>query len=149
MKISTKGRYALRVMIDLALHDSGEYIALKDISERQGITVKYLEQIVTNLNKAGFLRSMRGNNGGHRLARRPYEYKVGDILRTMEGSLSPIECRADSVGEGVNCPRSEECPTLGFWRGLDKVINEYVDRYTLQDLIDQEQMIAGGYDYSI
>ena len=80
MKISTKGRYALRVMIDLAIHDTGEYIALKDISERQGITIKYLEQIVTVLNKAGFLRSMRGNNGGHRLAKAPKEYKVGDIL---------------------------------------------------------------------
>lgn len=150
MKISTKGRYALRVMIDLALHDNGEYIALKDISERQGITVKYLEQIVTSLNKAGFLRSMRGNNGGHRLAKKPYEYKVGDILRTMEGSLSPIECLTDPSDDGgVNCSRAEDCPTLVFWRGLDKAINDYVDKYTLQDLIERGQILAGGYDYSI
>ena len=136
MKISTKGRYALRVMIDLALHDTGEYIALKDISTRQGITIKYLEQIVTRLNKAGYLRSMRGNNGGHRLAKRPCEYKVGDILRTMEGNLSPIECLAISDDE-ISCPKKTECPTLFFWKGLDQAINDYVDKFTLQDLLDQ------------
>ena len=86
MKISTKGRYALRMMLDLAVHDTGEYISLKDISERQDITVKYLEQIVTALTKSGFLRSQRGNNGGYRLARRPADYTVGSILRIMEGS---------------------------------------------------------------
>lgn len=146
MKISTKGRYALRVMIDLAMHDTGEYIALKDISERQGITIKYLEQIVTVLNKAGFLRSMRGNNGGHRLARAPKEYVVGDILRTMEGDLAPIECL--SLSANGDCPRAEECATLNFWKGLDNVITEYVNKYTLQDLVDQTQALSG-YDYSI
>ncbi len=145
MKISTKGRYALRVMIDLAQHDTGEYIALKDISERQGITVKYLEQIVTVLNKAGYLRSMRGNNGGHRLAKKLYEYKVGDILRTMEGDLAPIDCL---TAGGVDCPMAEDCVTLPFWKGLDKVVNEYVDSFTLQDLVDQGEA-ARGYDYSI
>ncbi len=145
MKISTKGRYALRVMIDLAQHDTGEYIALKDISDRQGITVKYLEQIVAALNKAGMLRSMRGNNGGHRLSKRPAEYRIGDILRTMEGELRPVAC---SSPQGTDCPRAAGCITLPFWRGLDRVINDYVDSYTLQDLLDQTGS-AGGYDYSI
>lgn len=145
MKISTKGRYALRVMIDLALHDTGEYIALKDISARQEITVKYLEQIVTTLGKAGLLRSMRGNNGGHKLARKPEDYKVGDILRTMEGSLTPVECLQDSE---MVCPRAENCATLSFWKGLDETVNKYVDSYTLQDLVN-ETKVNQEYDYSI
>jgi Rrf2 family protein len=135
MRISTKGRYALRVMIDLAVNDKGEFIALKDISARQNITIKYLEQIVTVLNKAGFLRSMRGNNGGHRLARAPKDYVVGDILRVMEGNLSPVECAAKE--NGVECPLSDNCVTLGFWQGLDKVVNDYVDKFTLEDLVAQ------------
>lgn len=147
MKISTKGRYALRVMIDLALHDTGEYVALKDISARQGITVKYLEQIVTALNKAGYLRSMRGVGGGHRLAKPAREYRVGDILRTMEGNLTPVECIGVDGG-AIECPRADSCPTISFWVGLDKVVNEYVDRFTLQDLAD-ESKAAGEYDYSI
>ena len=135
MRISTKGRYALRVMIDLAVNDKGEFIALKDISTRQNITIKYLEQIVTVLNKAGFLRSMRGNNGGHRLARAPKDYVVGDILRVMEGNLSPVECAAKE--SGVECPLSDNCVTLRFWQGLDKVVNDYVDKFTLEDLVVQ------------
>ena len=135
MRISTKGRYALRVMIDLAVNDNGEFIALKDISARQNITIKYLEQIVTVLNKAGFLRSMRGNNGGHRLARAPKDYVVGDILRVMEGNLSPVECAAKE--SGVECPLSDNCVTLSFWQGLDKVVNDYVDKFTLEDLVVQ------------
>jgi Rrf2 family protein len=135
MRISTKGRYALRVMIDLAVNDKGEFIALKDISARQNITIKYLEQIVTVLNKAGFLRSMRGNNGGHRLARAPKDYVVGDILRVMEGNLSPVECAAKE--SGVECPLSDNCVTLSFWQGLDKVVNDYVDKFTLEDLVVQ------------
>ena len=135
MRISTKGRYALRVMIDLAVNDKGEFIALKDISARQNITIKYLEQIVTVLNKAGFLRSMRGNNGGHRLARAPKDYVVGDILRVMEGNLSPVECAAQE--NGVECPLSDNCVTLSFWQGLDKVVNDYVDKFTLEDLVIQ------------
>ena len=134
MKISTKGRYALRVMIDLAQHNTGEYIALKDISERQNVTVKYLEQIVSTLNKAGLLRSMRGNNGGHRLSRSPSEYKVGEILRAMEGELSPVECISNPEND---CPMAAECTTRDFWIGLDRVVNEYVDSYTLQDLADR------------
>lgn len=135
MKISTKGRYALKVMMDIALHDNGEFISLKDISSRQNITVKYLEQIVSGLNKSGFLLSMRGNNGGYRLAREPKDCNIGDILRTVEGSLTPIECVSGS--EGNPCPLSDSCSTLPFWTGLDKVVNDYINSYSLQDLIDQ------------
>ena len=135
MRITTKGRYGLKVMIDLAQHSSDNYISLKDISGRLNITIKYLEQIVTPLNKAGFLDSMRGNNGGHRLARPASEYIIGDILRVMEGDLAPIECLA---GSEIECPLQDSCVTLPFWKGLDKAVNDYVDSFTLQDLLDQQ-----------
>lgn len=140
MKISTKGRYALRMMLDLAIHDTGEYISLKDISERQGVTVKYLEQIVTALTRSGMVRSQRGNNGGYRLARRPSEYTAGDILRVMEGSLAPVACLE---GEINSCERQEDCAVLPFWTGFAKVINDYVDSVTLQDLRDQASSYYG------
>ncbi len=132
MRISTKGRYALRVMIDLASHNNGEYIALKDISIRLGITVKYLEQIVSALSKAGYLDSMRGTNGGHKLSKDPSEYVVGDILRIMEGNLSPVECAAEGMEE---CPLSDSCASLSFWKGLDDVVNKYIDSFTLDQLV--------------
>lgn len=135
MKISTKGRYALRIMIDLARHDEGSYIRLKDIAERRNITLKYMEQIMPLLTKAGYVRSYRGNNGGYMLARKPEEYTVGDILRTTEGSMAPIACIEDRPNR---CPRCEECTTLPFWEGLWKVINEYTDRYTLADLMEDK-----------
>ena len=138
MKISTKGRYALLLMIDLALHEDDGFVALKDVSDRQGITVKYLEQLAGVLNKAGYLQSMRGMGGGYRLARTPAEYGVGEILRTMEGRLAPVECAAN--GQLVECPQADSCPTLSFWTGLDKVINDYVDSFTLQDLAEQSRM---------
>ena len=139
MKVSTKGRYALRMMLDLAVHDTGEYISLKDISERQGVTVKYLEQIVTALTRSGMVRSQRGNNGGYRLSRRPSEYTAGEILRVMEGSLSPVACVEDSG----RCERSEDCAVMPFWNNFAKVINEYVDSVTLQDLKDQANALNG------
>lgn len=145
MKISTKGRYAVRMMLDLTLHNTGEYISLKDISKRQEITVKYLEQIVTALTKTGFLRSQRGNNGGYRLARAPKDYTIGDILRATEGSLVPVACLEDDPNQ---CTRSAECVTLPFWQGLAKVINDYVDSVTLEDLADWANQMAGN-DYSI
>lgn len=135
MKISTKGRYALRIMLDLALHDSGGLVPLKEIAARQDITLKYMEQIISPLSKAGFVLSLRGSNGGYRLARKPSEYTCGDILRCLEGPLVPTTCL--EVPGTVNCPRAEECPTLPFWEGLNKVINNYVDSVTLQDLVDQ------------
>lgn len=130
MKISTKGRYALRVMIDLAINNNGEYISLKDISNRQGISNKYLEQIIAMLNKAGFLKTARGNNGGYKLAKKTDEYIIGDILRATEGDLAPIACV-----KGEECSNKENCKTFEFWKGLDDVINNYVDGKTLSDLI--------------
>ena len=130
MKISTKGRYALRVMIDLAVNDKGDYVSLKDISNRQEVSLKYLEQIMAMLNKAGYVKSTRGNNVGYRLAKSPEEYKVGDILRKTEGDLAPIACV-----NGEECGKRENCKTFKFWQGLDNVINEYVDSKTLADLI--------------
>ena len=130
MKISTKGRYALRVMIDLAVNDKGDYVSLKDISNRQEVSLKYLEQIMAMLNKAGYVKSTRGNNGGYRLVKLPEEYKVGDILRKTEGDLAPIACV-----NGEECGKRENCKTFKFWQGLDNVINEYVDSKTLADLI--------------
>ena len=130
MKISTKGRYALRVMIDLAVNDKGAYVSLKDILNRQEVSLKYLEQIMAMLNKAGYVKSIRGNNGGYRLAKLPEEYKVGDILRKTEGDLAPIACV-----NGEECGKRENCKTFKFWQGLDNVINEYVDSKTLADLI--------------
>ena len=135
MRISTKGRYALRVMIDLASFGNGSFIALKDISQRQNIPIKYLEQIVSTLNKAGYLTSMRGSNGGYRLSKSPEEYNVGTVLRTVEGTLTPVECVA--YENGVTCPRSDSCISINFWKGLDDVVNKYIDSFTLKDLIQQ------------
>ena len=129
MKISTKGRYALVVMIELAGNSNNEYIPLKDIAERQQISVKYLEKIVAMLNKAGFVQSNRGNNGGYKLVKEPKEYKVGDILRAAEGDLAPTGCVTE------NCVRKDKCKTFEFWQGLDKAIERYVDSTTVQDLL--------------
>ena len=142
MKISTKGRYALRLMIDLAQHDAGGYIPLRDISKRQEISAKYLEQIVVQLSRAGFVRSIRGAQGGYQLSRPSAEYTVGDILRITEGSLAPVACLEH---EPIECGRAADCITLDFWRGLYKVINDYVDSVTLEDLITQGQAL----DFSI
>ena len=131
MKASTKGRYALRLMIDLAQHDAGTFTPLRDISERQGISAKYLEQIVVQLSRAGFVRSTRGAQGGYQLSRHPSEYTVGDILRITEGSLVPVACMEN---DPVTCERAENCVTLPFWRGLLHTINQYVDSVTLEDL---------------
>ncbi|MGI6181112.1 MAG: RrF2 family transcriptional regulator [Agathobaculum sp.] len=142
MKISTKGRYALRLMIDLAQHDAGGYIPLRDISRRQGISAKYLEQIVVQLSRAGFVKSTRGVQGGYQLAKQPAEYTVGDILRITEGSLAPVACLEC---EPVECVRAAECATLDFWRGLFETVNQYVDATTLEDLVKR----SSAPDYSI
>ena len=140
MKISTKGRYALRLMVDLSLHDEGEHISLKDVAERQHVSMKYLEQIVSQLTKAGLLHSVRGPQGGYRLTREPSQYTVGEILRVTEGSLAPIACLERAPNP---CPRANICTTLSFWEGLYSNITEYVDRFTLQDMCEQEKMGAG------
>ena len=145
MKISTKGRYALRLMIDVAQHDENGNVSIKDISARQEISIKYLEQIVSTLCKIGYLKSTRGAQGGYRLTKNPAEYTIGDILRVTEGPLSPIACLDDEPNQ---CPRCEECVTLDFWKGLYKVINEYVDRVTLADLLEFIQD-KGAYEFYI
>ncbi len=133
MMISTKGRYALRTMLDLALNDEGDYIPLRDIAERQDISVKYLEQIISSLSHAGFVRSVRGTGGGYRLAKKPEEYTVGMILRLTEGSLAPVACLEF---EQNSCPRAADCITLGVWEKLYDAINGVVDNITLADLLD-------------
>jgi Rrf2 family protein len=138
MKISTKGRYALRIMVDLGLHNNGEYIALKDIAARQNIALKYMEQIVSALSKAGYLDSMRGSNGGHKLALSPSEINVGDILRTVEGSLALASVECSSGADDIECPLVSKCSTAAFWRGLDKVVSEYIDSFSLSDLLGQQ-----------
>lgn len=136
MKISTKGRYALRMLVDLAEHKDDGYIALKDIAERQGVSKKYLEQIVPILNRSDILKTNRGYQGGYMLAKSPDKYTVGDVLRLTEGSLSPVACGEQ---DPVECPRSGECPTLMIWQGLSKVISEYLDSITLQDILDKQR----------
>ena len=142
MKISTRGRYALRFMIDLAQHDNGEYKALKEISERQGISIKYLEQITSLLSKVGLLQSTRGPQGGYRLAKKPYEYTVAEILRVTEGSMAPVACLDESPNQ---CERAASCRTLKMWEGLHKLVQEYFDGITLQDLLAEEQDDVGTY----
>ena len=132
MKISTKGRYALRLMLDLAEHDQGGAIALRDVSTRQGISTKYLEQIVALLSRAGLLKSVRGAQGGYRLTRAPEEYPIGEILRITEGDLAPVACLEQKADARI---RAEECPTLAFWQGLQRTIDAYVDGATLRDLM--------------
>lgn len=143
MLISTKGRYALRVMIDLAEHPSDGFIPLKMIAERQEISEKYLESITKLLVKAKLLNGLRGKGGGYRLTRSPDQYTVGSILRLTEESLAPVAC----IQEGAAaCPRMADCRTLSLWQGLDKVINQYLDNITLADLI---QGNASGDNYVI
>lgn len=121
-------------MVDLTLHANGDYIALKDISERQNISVKYLEQIVSVLGKAGMLKSVRGPQGGYKLAKDPSEYTAGDILRITEGNLAPIPCLEN---EENDCDRISQCATLDFWKGLYDAVNNYVDGITLQELAER------------
>ena len=136
MKISTKGRYALRLMLDIALNDAKTPVRIKDIAERQQISDKYLEQIVSSLNKAGFVKSLRGPQGGYRLTKKPEEYTVGMILRLIEGSLSPVACLDDDIN---NCIRADRCPTLILWEKLYDAISEVVDNITLADLISWQK----------
>ena len=135
MMVSTKGRYALRVMIDLAEHDDGRFIPLKEIAARQGISEKYLESIVKLLARSGDLFGMRGKGGGYRLTRTPDNYTVGSVLRLTEDSLAPGSCL--EPGAPV-CSQSSECRTLSMWRGLDKIISDYLDNIPIADLIQTD-----------
>lgn len=133
MKISTKGRYALRLMVDLALSGQGQPISLKDVAQRQQLSDKYLEQIVTPLSRAGLVRSVRGAGGGYLLTRRPEEYTVGEILRPLEGDLAPVECATDADF----CERCGECVTVELWREIHRAVSQVVDRTTLADLVER------------
>lgn len=136
MKISTKGRYALRMLLDLAVNDKGGYTALRDVAERQNISKKYLEQIVPVLHKAEILSTTRGFQGGYKLAREPKDIKVGEVLRLTEGNLAPVVCLET---ENNTCSRAGECVTLHIWEGLQKVIADYLDSITLQDMIEKRR----------
>ena len=136
MKISTKGRYALRMMLDLALNYTGEYISIKSIAARQDISEKYLEQIITQLSRAGYVRSVRGAQGGYMLAKAPSEYTVGMILRVMEGSLAPVSCLE---GDESNCDRVASCVTFEVWQNIQKAVEGVVDHITLADLVTRYQ----------
>lgn len=133
MKISTKGRYALRVMIDLAASNSEEFISLKDIASRQEISMKYLELIVAMLNKSGLVDSQRGKKGGYKLARLTKDYTIGEILKLTEGSMTPVSCV--ECGSKV-CDRIENCVSYPLWMELDNLISNYLESVTLEDLID-------------
>ena len=143
MLISTKGRYALRVMIDLAEHQSDGFIPLKVIAERQGISEKYLESIIKLLVRAKMLNGLRGKGGGYKLTKSPDQYPVSAILRLTEDSLAPVACLEENA---YACPRMADCRTLSLWQGLDKVIHDYLDRITIGDLM---QTGPEGYDYVI
>ena len=145
MKISTKGRYALRLMLDLAVYNTGEPISLKDVAKRQNISEKYMEQIISVLNKAGFVRGIRGAQGGYLLSRAPKDYTVGMILRITEGSMEPVPCLEE--GSEV-CERMEECITIPLWRKLSEAISGVLDHTTLDDLIEWHYA-KNGNDYVI
>ncbi len=143
MLISTRGRYALRVLVDMAEHQSDGFMTLRNIAQRQDISEKYLEAIVKDLVKNNILSGVRGKGGGYRLCRPPEQINVGDVLRLMEGTLSPVACLEDGAAP---CARAAQCRTLEFWRGLGEVIRRYTENYTVADLMRKEE---GGNDYII
>lgn len=136
MKISTKGRYALRLMLDLAYNHNGSFIPIKNISQRQDISDKYLEQIITQLSRAGLVKSARGVQGGYMLAKEPKDYTVGEILRLLEGNLAPVACIDDTKEP---CARADECVTLEIWRDIQTAVNKVVDNITLADLVERQR----------
>ena len=140
MVISTKGRYALRVMVELAEAEEGTYVALRDIAGRQEISEKYLEAIMKRLGRAGLVSGLRGKGGGYRLAADPARCTVGDILRAAEDSLAPVACQGL---DGGRCPRRDKCATLPIWAGLEKRIGDYLDGISLSDLAAQARALEG------
>ncbi len=136
MKISTRGRYALRLMLDLAMNSGEGFVTIKSIAARQEISDKYLEQIISVLNRSGFVRSNRGAQGGYKLARPAEEYTVGMILRLIEGNLVPVACMESEPNE---CPRCQKCATLDVWKQVDEAINGVVDHITLADLSESQK----------
>lgn len=142
MKISTKGRYALRLMLDLAMNNTGEMVRIKEIAQRQHISEKYLEQIISILKRAGFVKSFRGSQGGYQLAKSPQEYTVGMILRLTEGSMAVVSCLEDEENQ---CQRAGNCVSLRLWTMIDKAVSEVIDHVTLQDLVEWEMENADNY----
>ena len=143
--ISTKGRYALRLMIDIATYSNGTPVSLKDVSKRQDISIKYLEQVVSLLVKGRLLISVRGNNGGYLLAKDIASYNTFEILQAAEGSLAPVACLQTDINI---CPRVDGCTTIDYWKGYYEVIKKYTEGVSLQDLVDKEKNKLGN-DYSI
>ncbi|MBQ1282035.1 MAG: Rrf2 family transcriptional regulator [Oscillospiraceae bacterium] len=135
MMVSTKGRYALRIMIELADRCDEGYIPLADIAKRQFVSLKYMEAIVSVLNKAGFVESQRGKDGGYKLRRAPSEYTIGSILKLTEGSLAPISCAEFGNGEPGACEMAGSCITLPMWQHLDEIVDGYLEHITLEDLL--------------
>ena len=132
MYITTRGRYALRVLVDLAEHRGEGYVPMREVAERQDISLKYLEKILPFLVEAGFIEGVHGKGGGYRLTKAPEDYLVGDVLRATEGDLAPVACLAC---DAPACRRASSCRTLPLWKGLDQVVSDYLDSVTLQDLI--------------
>ncbi len=145
MKISTKGRYAMRLMLALAL-EKDQVVRLKDVAKREDISVKYLEQIISVLQKCGYVKSVRGPGGGYLLAKNPEDYTAGMILRQIEGSLAPVACLE---GEHNECFRQGDCVTLRLWKMLYEAISGVVDEVTLADMVEWEQEMKGNLDYVI
>jgi Rrf2 family protein len=143
MMVSTKGRYALTVMVDLARKGEDGYVSLSDIAESEKLSMKYLESIIAILNKGGMLKSLRGKNGGYKLARDPKDYTINEILLLTEGTLAPVNC---IMQDGVQCEKAATCSTLPLWAGLDKVIDGYLSGITLEDIITgNRKKMLGAY----
>lgn len=138
MKLSAKSRYALHLMLELAMQEEGVNLSVKTVAESRGISEKYLEQIIPVLVRSGMVRSVRGAKGGYRLVKNPEEYTVGAILRTVEGSLAPVSCMDDEVNQ---CARCKACVTLELWEQVDQAISNVVDHVTLADLVDKQRRI--------
>lgn len=145
MMVSTKGRYALTVMVDLA-RSGDDYVSLAEIAEKEKLSMKYLESIISILNKGGMLLSLRGKNGGYKLARKPEDYNISEILLLTEGTLAPVNC---IMQDGVQCDKAATCSTLPLWAGLDRVIDEYLSGITLEDIItgNRKKMLGGYCDH--
>lgn len=133
--VSTRGRYALRVLIDLANNQKDSYVPMKDVAVRQGVSLKYLEQILPLLKQQNLVVGIQGKGGGYRLTRKPEEYTIGEILQATEKDLAPVECLAEGA---LTCPRRSECKTIAFWEGLKNTVDSYLNSKTLADLLQTE-----------
>lgn len=143
MKLSTKGRYGLRAVLDLAVHDTDEAVALSQIADRQGISMNYLEQLIPKLRKAGIVKGIRGAQGGYILAKPADKISIGDILRALEGDLNPVDCAEVSNGEST-CSNSDTCVTKYVWKRISDSINDAVDGIMLSELVEESKRVQTG-----